>query len=132
MLKAGGEVRTIVLTPCGQATAKFVDAQGRPRAGIEPTIEMVVTAGAPSYAPDALLRDELLDDADSVGHIDATNYWPRPKTDDQGRITFPALIPGGTYRLLTAREGKLALAKEFTVKPRETMELGEIVFSGDK
>jgi protocatechuate 3,4-dioxygenase beta subunit len=130
VLKASGEVRTIVLAPCGQATAKLVDSQGRPLPAMHPLLEMVVTAGV--LDEDAVLRGELAADADFVANIDQTNYWPSPKTDREGRITFPALVPGGTYRLLSFRGGKRAVAREFTVKPRETLDLGEIVFQDGK
>jgi protocatechuate 3,4-dioxygenase beta subunit len=132
VLKASGEVRTIVLAPCGQATAKLVDSQGRPLPAMHPLLEMVVTAGVLGSDEDAVLRGELAADADFVANIDQTNYWPSPKTDREGRITFPALVPGGTYRLLSFRGGKRAVAREFTVKPRETLDLGEIVFQDGK
>ena len=53
-------------------------------------------------------------------------------TDAQGRISFPALIPGATYRISdysTINDGKrtIRLRKEFTVKPGETLDLGDIL-----
>jgi hypothetical protein len=48
-----------------------------------------------------------------------------------GRIVFPALIPGATYRILdrtTARtQNRPQLRNEFTVKPGETLDLGDIL-----
>ena len=51
--------------------------------------------------------------------IDPINYGDGPASDAQGRIAFPALIPGATYRIA-------GLSKEFTVKPGETLDLGDI------
>ena len=49
---------------------------------------------------------------------------------EEGRIVFPALIPGAAYRVVDAtriREGvDPQVRKEFTVKPGETLDLGEI------
>ena len=41
---------------------------------------------------------------------------------------FPALIPGATYRLMdrTPRRGGGQTRKVFTVKPGETLDLGDI------
>jgi hypothetical protein len=56
--------------------------------------------------------------------IDAVNYARFPESDAQGRITFPALIPGATYRL----RGH----DDFTVKCGETLDLGDVVFQPPK
>ena len=52
-------------------------------------------------------------------------------SDAQGRLTLPVLIPGATYRFIDytmAVRGKTGpqLRKEFTVKPGETLDLGDI------
>ena len=55
-----------------------------------------------------------------------------PVSDAQGRIVFPALIPGATYRVFDEhsidndRNGP-PIRKEFTVKPGETLDLGDIL-----
>lgn len=71
-------------------------------------------------------------DSDYVTNIDRTNYWPGPKTDDQGHITFRALIPGATYRLIGSDQSGLVVAKEFTVESQQTVELGEIAIRHEK
>ncbi len=48
----------------------------------------------------------------------------------RGRLTLPALIPGATYRIYDNTMGEDAaprLRKEFTVKPGETLDLGDIL-----
>lgn len=69
-------------------------------------------------------RGELAEDADFVSNIDRTNYWDGPETDEEGRITFEALIPGGMYRIPLYGKGKPV---DFTAKSQQTVELGEIV-----
>ncbi len=61
--------------------------------------------------------------------IDSINYRKEPVSDAQGRIVFPALIPGVTYRLMdrTPIQGGGQTRKEFTVKPGETLDLGDIL-----
>lgn len=132
VLKTGGEMPTVVLTPCGQATAKFTDSKGQPISDSRITLRMVVTPGVNPYDMKAMRRGELAADSDHIANIDRTNYWPGPKTDDQGHITFPALIPGATYRLIGSDESGLVVAKEFTVKSRETVDLGEIAIRHEK
>ncbi len=68
-----------------------------------------------------------------MSRIDPTNYTADLIADPQGRITFPALIPGATYRI-TDRTTFVArdvgdgpqVRKEFTVGPGEALELGDI------
>ena len=43
-------------------------------------------------------------------------------------MTFPALIPGATYRIQdSSDEDGRQLRKTFTVKPDETLDLGDIL-----
>ena len=51
-----------------------------------------------------------------------------PVSDAEGRIAFPALIPGATYRVIDRpRGGPPTFRKDFTVKPGETVDLGDIL-----
>ena len=51
-------------------------------------------------------------------------------SDAQGRVVFPALIPGATYRIvdnsMPRNETGPPIRKQFTVKPGETLDLGDI------
>ena len=126
IIKAGEGDRTVVLKPCGQARLRAVDKDGEPGAD-HVSVEMVVTPGALRYDFDAVRHGELAADADYVANIDRTNHWNRPQSDEQGYILLPALIPGATYRVVTGREGKLTVGKEFQAKSKETLDLGEIL-----
>ena len=53
-------------------------------------------------------------------------------SDAQGRLTLPVLIPGATYRFVDSTVAVRGVTgpkvrKEFTVKPGETLELGDLV-----
>ena len=74
-------------------------------------------------------------DEDLVGKVDPINYgYPQysfagPQLDDDFRITYPALIPGATYRLQTsfARsrvDGSFEYSL-FTAESGQTLDLGE-------
>jgi hypothetical protein len=50
-------------------------------------------------------------------------------SDADGRMTFPVLIPGGTYRFIaytTSGEAGPQLRQEFSVKSGETLDVVEI------
>jgi hypothetical protein len=131
MLKAGAEPLRVVLKPCGAATMRYVDQNGKPIAAHPSDAKMVVTSGPLNWNPDP---DELVltADEDFIANIDRLNHGTL-KADAEGRVTLPALIPGATYRVLTVKDKKLIVAKEFQAKSGETIELGDIVYErGDK
>jgi hypothetical protein len=118
---------TVMLKPCGQAVARFVDEDGQPLADIRPGLHMVVTPGVNELDFTARKRGELVADTDFLANIDRVNHWDRPPTDKDGRTTYPALIPGATYRILQSVNGEPHTAREFTVESNQLLDLGEIV-----
>jgi hypothetical protein len=123
---------TVRLEPCGAARARFVDSEGKPVAARLPrdvSIRMVVTPGPPgSRAPEqaGLL---FADDAE-LYQVDSINYQNELVADAEGRLTLPVLIPGTTYRFVDYGMGRQAVSevrKEFTVKPGESLDLGDIL-----
>jgi hypothetical protein len=124
---------TIRLLPCGAATARLVDSESRPVAGYrdEYSISMsvalngVAASGAPSDS------GRLISGLQFLSQLDTINYAKPPESDQQGRITFPALIPGASYRIVdrsSFRAGSRSqVRKEFTVKAGETLNLGDIL-----
>jgi RNA polymerase sigma factor (sigma-70 family) len=125
---AGKEV-TVKLQPCGQAVARFLDAQGKPQADHRPMLDIVVTPGAHRYDFKAAEKGQLAADQDFLANIDRHNYWKGPVTDAEGRCTFPALIPGVTYRFSTYRKGMHTVARDFTVEAGKTFDAGDITTS---
>jgi hypothetical protein len=122
---------TVRLEPCGAARARFVDPEGTPVAGRLPRqirITMVVTPGPPrSRAQQAGLL--FADDAE-LNEVDSINYQNELVTDTEGRVALPVLIPGATYRFIdysSSFQSAPEIRKEFTVKPGETLDLGDIL-----
>lgn len=124
-VEAGMNPPTVVLRPCGEASARFVDLEGKPLKGHRPLIKMVFRPGVDETNFDEQKLGALAADSDFVGNIDQINYWPGLAADADGRIKLPALIPGATYRLLIAKNGRPFIAKEFTVESGQTLDLGE-------
>jgi protocatechuate 3,4-dioxygenase beta subunit len=123
---------TIRLEPCGAARARIVDPEGEPVAGHLPhgiKIMMVVSPGAPASA--ATLKAGLrFADELRLNSVDPINHKAQMVCDAEGRLTVRALIPGATYRVIDDTAGLEAapqVRKEFTVKPDETIELGDIL-----
>jgi hypothetical protein len=130
--KQAGHEQEVRLQPCGTATVRFVDAGGKPVRRDHPPghLEIVLTPGA-SFADltPKSVNDEkkspLMADAIMVGNLDRQRYNPL-KPDDQGRVTFPTLIPGATYRVIVFNQPSKTQI-EFTVKPGEAKDLGDLV-----
>jgi hypothetical protein len=120
---------TVQLQPCGKAVARFVGPDGKPLPSYIPHMEFVATPGPTLQA--SAEQGLLARDSDWIPDVDRKHYdLSRPRTDAAGRVTFPALIPGALYRLLdfsTLNDAKgEQLRKDFTVKPGETLDLGDI------
>jgi RNA polymerase sigma factor (sigma-70 family) len=130
--RQAGEDLAIRLQPCGQAKARFVGPDGKPVAKPAVVYEFVATPGASNFrrggSPDL---DKLAADADFIGNVDRRHYWDDPAVDAEGRVTLPVLIPGALYRISdwsTVNQPKGAqIRKEFTVKPGETVDLGDVL-----
>jgi protocatechuate 3,4-dioxygenase beta subunit len=91
------------LQPCGAAKARFLTAEGRPVAGGDGKgLLLVLGAG---------------DTAFWAGFIEHSNIRADWHTDSAGRITWRNLVSGVTYRINH---------RDFTVKPGETLDLGDL------
>ncbi len=125
---------TVRLEPCGAARMRFVGPGGKPVARGLPlgrlVFTMVVTPG-PTYSNARGTATLLAADEDNLNTVDPVNYPSEPVPDADGRVTLPVLIPGASYRFIdhsTANRGETGptVRKEFTVKPGETIDLGDI------
>jgi hypothetical protein len=126
----GGDPVAVRLAPCGSATVRFMDQKGQPwvnqRVGEWPLfvhMVLVVTPGATVWAMPG--GEELQSDGALMVNFDPERYRAL-STDAQGRVTFPTLIPGATFRLWTG-EGLGTVKKEFTVKAGDKVELPDVV-----
>ena len=120
---------TIRLEPGGQAKARFVRPDGQPFANFFPGLELVATPGPPAFRRNEKDAPRLADDAVNVMAIDRKHYIQRrqPLSAADGRITLPALIPGALYRLSVEGANGRTFRKDFTVKPGESLDLGDIL-----
>ncbi|MCA9019619.1 MAG: carboxypeptidase regulatory-like domain-containing protein, partial [Planctomycetaceae bacterium] len=128
-IRANQPTPRIVLQPCGSATAKYVDQRGKPIVDEMPGgLRLVVTPGSPQYDVQAVRRGEKLADEAYVANVDRLNYQSpeTTTTDAEGKLTFPALIPGATYRHVRIVKGHPQITHEFTLQPGEQKDLGEI------
>ena len=69
--------------------------------------------------------EPLAADAGFLPNVDRKHYPNGPRTDADGRITLPALIPGAPYRIsdwstVNDQDKGVQIRKDFTVKPGET------------
>jgi beta-lactamase regulating signal transducer with metallopeptidase domain/protocatechuate 3,4-dioxygenase beta subunit len=129
---AGRQPLEVRLAPCGTATARFIDPQGKPLSNLQPSLKLVMTPGPGGFRRILDLKDDRLwADEDSVANFDRLNYWwPGPRTNQQGRCTFPALIPGANYRLdVFDKAASKWVTKDFSVASGETLQLPEMVIN---
>ena len=128
--KDSGIDLVVKLEPCGEAKARLVDAEGKPVARTFPEFDILGKPGPPDSR--ARLKDgQLAADAAYMVNLDRTHYWKAGFSDADGRITFPDLIPGASYRITdnTTRNDDKGpqVRKDFTVKPGETLDLGDVL-----
>lgn len=128
------------LAPCGTANVRYVDPEGKPVAALGPSLQIVMTPGRHrlgTYPREAIERGEWFADQDFVSNFDRHNYWDGPRTDKEGRVTLPVLIPGATYRVYTLDQASTEAlteweAVDFTVASGETLQLPDMIHKSAK
>jgi hypothetical protein len=125
------------LQPCGQAKARFVGPDGKPVVNVSSQLEILGTPGPHEWDRRKESQSMFAADAASLPSVDRIHYSKSPFTDSEGRITLPALIPGALYRIsdrstVNDRDKGVQVRKDFTVKPGEMLELGEIMIEKPK
>ena len=131
---------TVRLQRCGQARARLVDSAGKPVPRSRDTYGshmtmMVVTPGPHRMSLNKVDQDRLAADQDFLARFDPIHYQKGLVSDNEGQLILPALIPGATYRIYdnTMTNGdNPQLRKEFTVKPGERLDLGDILIEKPK
>ncbi len=116
------------LQPCGKAVARFVTPAGKPRAKYRPNFSIIALPG-PSPWDFKHAKRQLVSDEDFVANFDRQHYWEGPVTNDEGRCTFPALIPGARYRINLMNNPGDWDERDFTARSGETVQLPDIVVS---
>jgi RNA polymerase sigma factor (sigma-70 family) len=122
---------TVRLAPCGGATARFVDAEGKPlpdQPARRVMFRLVVTPG-PSYEESVRKGVLAADEEFAESLVSRKERMSRRglKTDAEGRVTYAGLIPGATYRLLTVEKESGVVRKEFRAEAGKTLDLGDVM-----
>jgi hypothetical protein len=127
----GKEPLTVRLEPCGTARVRVVDEGGKPVPEVRPLVEVLLTPGGSIF--EALNTSQLLADYAWMINLDRTRYNDL-KPDREGRFAFPTLPPGATIRVLVSARGAQprSLSRTFTVRPGQTLDLKDLVFSVPK
>jgi hypothetical protein len=122
--RAGNKPLTVRLVPCGSAVVCLRNAQGRPLPNyrLNPFgLEFLLPSPSPT---DPKAPRPKLPRAETMRResFDRVYYGDGPKTDAQGRLTLPGLIPGVTYRL-----NERGHVREFKPESGKQVKLADIV-----
>jgi hypothetical protein len=145
-----GKPVEVRLQPCAEADARFVDAHGRPVAGYQPFLYVMVPPDRASEEEDdpesasteIHVRDEFGQDPRNphpsmkmpprtaemheLDEFDPEHYREGPRTDAEGRVTLPLLIPGVRYRMNHYQDAAGAW-REFAASAGQTLSLPDVV-----
>jgi hypothetical protein len=127
----------IRLEACGTAKVRFLNSKGKADAGYRPEVQLTITPG-PSMRARERPNQPLMGE-----HVYWVNvYWRagvrfsggglsvfdlRPVADAEGRLTIRDLIPGAAYQIEYQNGTFPPPVREFSVRPGETVDLGDIV-----
>jgi hypothetical protein len=104
----------VILRPCGTASGRLVDAQGRPRAGVTIQVDYILM---------------------SRGQLRPWSRFDSQKTGPDGRFRIEHIVPGMSYSAEIVetdeatgepRFGGYLHRAEWTVKPGELQEWGDV------
>jgi RNA polymerase sigma factor (sigma-70 family) len=108
------------LVPCGTLRLRVLDSDGRPKAGHAVNVSLLVDRDrAPAAAAVA--------DGQPVQWFDAVNYPERPKTDADGRLELPALVPGARYAVSAGTGAAKLAVGTFAVESARTVTIPDVV-----
>jgi hypothetical protein len=123
-----GKDLTVRLEKCGAAKARFVDEKGKPLADLQVAVEVPISSGASFFDRDSLVKAEVTADAAWLGNLNP-KYHNRLRTDAEGRLVLPGLIPGARHRLIVTHPngpGMFRLPVEITAESGKTLDLKDI------
>ncbi len=129
--KQAGTPVTVKLERCGSVSLQYVDKKGKPyskdRGRLLAFTEVELSAG-PDWAMMMSAGDPVRAERMIVANLDRIRYRGL-EPDDQGKITYPTLIPSVPLRLVVADDSNWVVKKEFRVQPGETLDLGPITLN---
>jgi hypothetical protein len=115
----------VKLQRCGTATARFVDAKGQPLAKLRAFLMLALNDGISFF--NSLDSDKAITDAAFLSSLDPKRHQEL-RTDAQGCITWPTLIPGARHVMIvvTPRGRYVDAHRDVSVEPGETRDLKDI------
>jgi len=122
---------TVKLERCGSVTLRYVDKKGRPYApnkGRLLAFTQVALSSGPDRASRATNENPVRGETMIVANLDRKRYNDLVP-DEQGKITYPTLIPEAPLQLLVADDANWVTKKEFQVHPGENLDLGAITLN---
>jgi protocatechuate 3,4-dioxygenase beta subunit len=125
--KPGSEPVEVRLLPCGSAVMRLVNGQGKPLSNYRPNpygMAILVRPGFPA-GPKQPRAAPAVPDRVRLTEADRRHYFDGLVTNEQGRITLPALIPGAAYRVSDGVLG--GREREFTAEAGKNVELPDLV-----
>jgi RNA polymerase sigma factor (sigma-70 family) len=137
--KQAGEKVTLRLEPCGSAKTRCVNAEGKPVQGARADLLLMLGEEVRGMSYNELLHQFYTDRifARLLGEPSEGSYnklagplYRNLGSDKEGRLTFPALVPGATYRYWDWT-GKKPVKHDFTVKAGEVVQLPDLVAGFD-
>jgi RNA polymerase sigma factor (sigma-70 family) len=120
---AGAFVR---LEPCGTASVRVLRPDGLPATGCRLELEMFLQPDSPLEDDFALAVRGLLADPYSATWVDPLNYGKPLTTDEDGKVTLPALVPGVRYRVAARWGGFWMIQRPFAVRAGESLTLPDL------
>jgi hypothetical protein len=125
--REAGKGLTVKLQKCGAAKARIVDENGRPVADMRIYVEIPISPGVSFFDNAAQQEYQLTADAASMHGLDQKHYQD-VRTDAEGRVELPNLIPGARHWIVGTRPtgGMFRLPVEFTAESGKTLDLKDI------
>jgi RNA polymerase sigma factor (sigma-70 family) len=93
-----GKPAEVRLQPCGEAEVRFLDQRRRPVAGHQPFLYVMVPPDGVGDEGEEDLEERPAE-MHELDELDLLHYRDGPRTDTDGRVLLPALIPGVRYRM---------------------------------
>jgi hypothetical protein len=112
-----GETPTLRLQPCGRAEGQLLDSRQRPLRDYPLVLAALLTASPPGQPQEGTEANWYL----TLGGQE------RLRTDDAGRFTLLALVPGVSYRLYAGTGASRRLTREFRVTAGQVLQLDGVV-----
>lgn len=118
---------TVTLSPCGGLRLRVLGPDHEPLPNFAVNLSLLVERDRPRGCPENGQADPQ-----PVEWFDAINYPTRPKTNADGVVELPALIPGARYSLAIGSGAHRRALGAFTIASGKTQILPDIVVTDSR